>query len=180
MRCLTLPRAPRSRGTPTPVVGRVWPTPCVVSGSPCAWPGVISSWTPDPRGPSERICWSKLSGSRRRACDRTQAVQSFALDLAASLLAHAEPLTDLLMGFGVITTEAVATHDDLSVTFREQAQHRVNLVPALARDRTLERVPRPRVGQPVAQQRRVLAHRLVQRSCHPGRLAQGANGRDAQ
>jgi hypothetical protein len=62
------------------------------------------------------------------------APQSFALDLAASLLAYAEPLADLLMGLGDISTEAVATNDDLSVTFRQQAQHRRNLVPALADD----------------------------------------------
>jgi hypothetical protein len=48
---------------------------------------------------------------------RTQAVQCVALDLAASLLADAQPLADLLMGLGAVIAEAIATNDDLSLTF---------------------------------------------------------------
>ena len=83
----------------------------------------------------------ELSGARQRSGDRTQALESFALDLAASLLADAEPGPDLLMSLGVIITQAVATNDDLSMTFGQQAQHRPNVIPRLARDCTRERVP---------------------------------------
>jgi hypothetical protein len=80
---------------------------------------------------------SELGGSCGPGSDRTQAVQSFALDLAASLFPDAEPLTDLLMGFDASITEPVATNDDLAVTFRQQAQHRRNLAPAFPRDGSL-------------------------------------------
>jgi hypothetical protein len=40
----------------------------------------------------------RLSGSRRRSSDRTQAVHSYALDLAASLLAYEVRLETLLLG----------------------------------------------------------------------------------
>src|SRR5689334_17281991 len=98
------------------------------------------------RAATEPASAGGLSGARRRSSDRPQAVQSFALDLAASLLAYAEPLADLLMSLGTIITETVPADDDLSVARREKAQHRGNLVPALVRDCTLERVLRSRVG----------------------------------
>ena len=46
--------------------------------------------TAQPAPRSHETALVALSGSRRRGSDRTQPVQSFALDLAASRLAYAE------------------------------------------------------------------------------------------
>src|SRR4051812_22974244 len=109
-----------------------------------------------------------------------QPVQRVTLDLATALRAHPEVPADLFVAVGAPVVQAVATDEHLAVALREQPQHRGDLLLALLRDRALRRVDGTLVGEHVAEHRRVVVDRLVQRRDHRSRAAQRSHGAQAQ
>src|SRR3954447_12250428 len=108
-----------------------------------------SGATEPPREPA-------LGGARRNGCDRAQAVQRVALDLAGAFLSQPEPLADLVVTLDSLVLQAVAADEHLSVALGKQAQHRHHLATALARDRVLCRVDGPLVDLQVGERRGAL------------------------
>ena len=73
-------------------------------------------------------------------------MQRRALELRAALLAHAEPVADLLVRLGVVVVQPVAADEHLAVALGQQPQHRGQLPVVFARDGALQGVDRPDIG----------------------------------
>src|SRR4051812_19879498 len=97
-----------------------------------------SGATEPPREPA-------LGGARRNGCDRAQAVQRVALDLAGSFLSQPQPLADLVVTLDSLVMQAVAAHEHFSMTLGKQAEHRHHIATVLAGDRVLCGVDGPLV-----------------------------------
>src|SRR4051794_26374706 len=111
---------------------------------------------------------------------RPEPVQCLALELAAALLADAEPRADLGVRLGFLAAQSVAAQENFAMAVRQRADDRPQLSVGLALVGVPPGVDGLAVGDQVAERGSVLPHRLIERRGHGGGLAQRVHAADAE